>query len=88
MKAVVLALAVGCLLIASRAPADEHAEMRAAMQEMLIARSHLQAASHDYAGHRRTAIDHLNQAIGEVREGLKALKSTSPAPKPPPPDDD
>jgi len=50
--------------------AGDH-EMLAAEQEMKIARGHLQAAGTDYGGHRRAAMDHLDDALREIREAIK-----------------
>lgn len=88
----VFAAIAGLLLAIVPAHADEHVEMRAALHEMLIARNHLQVAGHDYGGHRRAALDHVNQALAEIREALKAGKPDAPrngpaTPKSPPDDD-
>jgi len=50
--------------------AGDH-EMLAAEQEMKIARGHLQAAGTDYGGHRRAAMDHLDDTLREIREAIK-----------------
>ncbi len=65
-------LATGLLLLAAApvAAGSDH-EMLAAEQELKIARDHLQAAGTEYGGHRRAAIDHLDEALRELREGLK-----------------
>jgi len=51
--------------------ADDHPEMDAAQNDLQSARSHLQAAAHDYAGHRKAAIEHVNKALAEIQQGLK-----------------
>ena len=50
--------------------ADEYPEMTAAQHDLESARSHLQAAAHDYGGHRKTAIEHVNKALAEIHEGV------------------
>jgi flagellar motility protein MotE (MotC chaperone) len=70
MRMMLLALALVALV--GRAVAEENAEMRAAESDLRSARSHLQAAARDYAGHRRAAIEHVDRALGDIREGLAA----------------
>jgi hypothetical protein len=70
------ALATGLFLLgAAPAVAGSDHEMLAAEQELKIARDHLQAAGTEYGGHRRAAIDHLDEALRELREGLKLSRS-------------
>ena len=59
------------VLVALPAHAGGDHEMLAAEQEMKIARGHLQAAGTDYGGHRRAAMDHLDDALREIREAIK-----------------
>jgi hypothetical protein len=73
MRMILLALAVVTLV--GRAVAEENAEMRAAQSDLKSAKSHLQAAAHDYAGHRKAAIEHVDGALGDIREGLAAAGS-------------
>lgn len=51
--------------------AADHAEMRAALREVETARRHLEAAKHDYRGHRTTAVEELRQAEDEIRKGIE-----------------
>jgi hypothetical protein len=62
---------LAAVLLASVAYADDHPEMDAAVNDLQSARSHLQAAAHDYAGHRKTALEHVNKALAEIQAGLK-----------------
>jgi hypothetical protein len=59
------------VLVALPAYAAGDHEMLAAEQEMKIARGHLQAAGTDYGGHRRAAMDHLDDALREIREAIQ-----------------
>jgi hypothetical protein len=45
--------------------------MRAALEHLQSARSNLEAATDDKGGHRVKAIDFVNKAIEEVREGIE-----------------
>jgi len=51
--------------------AADHPEMRAALQEVETARRHLEAAKHDYRGHRTTAVQELRQAEEEIKRGIE-----------------
>ena len=53
------------------AGAAEHAEMRAALREIETARRHLEAARHDYRGHRSTAVAELKEAEEQIRRGIE-----------------
>jgi hypothetical protein len=46
--------------------------MQAALAALTAARSQLQAAAHNKAGHRAAALDHVNAAIAEVQAGMAA----------------
>jgi hypothetical protein len=64
------------LLVASAASvraAGDH-ELLAAQMELKIARDHLQAAGTEYAGHRRTAMQHIDEALREIRQALDVAK--------------
>jgi HEPN domain-containing protein len=45
--------------------------MRAALREIETARRHLEAAKHDYRGHRTTAVEELRQAEESIRKGIE-----------------
>ena len=60
--------------------AGDH-ELLAAQMELKIARDHLQAAGTEYAGHRRAAMNHIDEALKEIRQALDVAKGgTSPRP--------
>jgi len=61
-----------CLLAARAVRADEHPDMVAAQQALESARQHLQAAAHEYGGHRKKAVEHVNQALEQIRLGVAA----------------
>jgi hypothetical protein len=52
--------------------ADQHAEMRMAMNRLLVARRELERAEHEYWGHREPALKHTDSAIHKVMEGLQS----------------
>src|SRR5438445_647088 len=54
------------LLVAAPVRAEDNPEMNAAQHDLESARSHLQAAPHDYAGHRKAAV----KAVQESRQGV------------------
>ena len=85
--AAVIALMIGVGLPAV-ASTDEHAPLRAAEQELKIARGHLVDAGHQYAGHRQAALEHVNKALAEIHQALASerpggspVKPEAPAPE-------
>lgn len=72
MKALLLAVAAAVLLAAVPVLADDAAEMQAALSDLQSAHAHMKTAGHDYAGHRRQAMDLVQRAIAQVNEGIKA----------------
>ena len=64
--------------------AGDH-EMFAAQQELKIAKDHLAAATPDYDGHRRAAIEHIDRALQEVNECIKIVRSRRGEPGSEPP---
>jgi uncharacterized membrane-anchored protein YhcB (DUF1043 family) len=66
-----LGIIVGVLLAVATAGAGEDAEMRAAQRELKQARAHLQQADRDYQGHRRQAVERLDEALREVKAALE-----------------
>ena len=69
-----LVVAVATVLLGVTAWAQENPDMTAAQQELQSAKSHLEAAGHDYGGHRKAAIEHVNKALQDVREGLATVE--------------
>ena|SRR2546422_648763 len=65
-------LAIAGLLLVTVAPvgaAGDH-ELLAAQQELKLAKDHLQAAAPEYAGHRRAAMEYIDKALQEIRQGV------------------
>ena len=54
---------------------EKHPEIRKAMRALNNAIKDLQAADHDFAGHREKALDLSNQALKECQMALKADKT-------------
>jgi hypothetical protein len=65
-----LAAAILVLAATSTRAAGDH-ELRAAEQELRIAKDHLEAAARDYQGHRRAASDLVDRALHEIRAALE-----------------
>ena len=70
-------LGIIVLLAVATAGAEEDAELRAAQRELKQARAHLQQADRDYDGHRRQAVEHLDEALREVRLALEFKEKRS-----------
>jgi len=51
---------------------EAHPHIQAAMRALENAKRQLQAAQHDFGGHRVNAIQHVDQALEECRLALKA----------------
>ena len=56
------------------APAQDNPELVDAQHDLESARSHLQAAAHDYGGHRKNALEHVNHALEQVKMGLNTVE--------------
>jgi hypothetical protein len=52
-------------------PQEHHPHIRAALHNLEEARAQLEAAAHDFGGHRVKALEHTNKAIEECREALR-----------------
>lgn len=48
-----------------------HSHMRAALEQLRAAKGSLEAAAHDFGGHRAKALEDTKKAITEVEEGIK-----------------
>ena len=58
---------------ANAAPAPEkHPHIDEALEHMRAAKHELEVAAHDFKGHRAKSLEHLNEAIREGEECLKA----------------
>jgi hypothetical protein len=58
---------------ASRASAQEHPRLHAALYEMRQARTELREARHNFGGHRAQALAALDEAITQVDRALRAV---------------
>lgn len=56
---------------AGKALAEPQPKMEEALRLLRDAKGVLEKASHDKGGHRAKAIEHVNEAIKEVEEGIK-----------------
>jgi septal ring factor EnvC (AmiA/AmiB activator) len=70
-----LSMAGVLLLFTLPVCAEDHPEMDAAQHDLESARTHLQAAPHDYAGHRKSAVEAVNHALKDIKEGVAAVDS-------------
>jgi len=64
-------LIFGTAFLACATAGTDQPNMRAALDELQAARSELQAASSDKGGHRLAAIAIVDDAIREVRQGIR-----------------
>jgi hypothetical protein len=60
---------------ATTAHADPHLELRAAQQELKLARKALKGAGRSYDGHRLQAIAQVEAALREVRDALTSARA-------------
>ena len=79
MKLRLLTVAAAAALTLAAAPLraedeDEDADMKAAKQDLQSAQSHLKAATHDYGGHRKDALELVNKAVAHVNQGLSVAE--------------
>ena len=72
-KRALVMMAVGLCLTVGVARADEHPQMQEAKKNLEAARTALQAADHDYGGHRTKAVENINQALRNIDEGLQVV---------------
>jgi len=87
LAALVLILAISLPVMTSAAPAkgketapagqvlkgsrEAHPHIRAAIRELQEARHELETAAHDFGGHRKEAIEAVDNAIKQLREALE-----------------
>lgn len=64
-------LAAATLAIAGAALADQP-RMREALQELRQARQELEKAQDNKGGHKARAMQHVDNAIGQVQQGIEA----------------
>jgi hypothetical protein len=51
--------------------AEQHPHIRTALHELREAKKELQTASHDFGGHRKEAIEAVDNAIKQLQEALE-----------------
>lgn len=51
--------------------AEQHPHIRAALRELREARRELETAAHDFGGHRKEAIEAVDNAIRQLQEALQ-----------------
>ncbi|HLJ29302.1 MAG TPA: hypothetical protein VKY85_21525 [Candidatus Angelobacter sp.] len=56
---------------AAPAAAEPHPHIRAAIRELREARHELETAAHDFGGHKKEAIEAVDNAIKQLQEALK-----------------
>ena len=78
MRRLALAVATGLVFAAGVACAQEHPDMEAAKKDLESAKAHLQAAAHDYGGHRRQAVGDIDRALREIREAIQVSRGRVP----------
>ena len=52
-------------------PAEQHPHIRAALHELREARRELETAAHDFGGHRKEALEAVDNAIRQLQEALQ-----------------
>jgi len=52
-------------------PAEPHPHNRGALRELREARRELETASHDFGGHRKEAIEAVDNAIRQLQQALQ-----------------
>ncbi len=50
---------------------EQHPHIRAALRELREARRELETAAHDFGGHRKEAIEAVDNAIKQLQEALE-----------------
>ncbi len=66
-------VALGLVLGASLAwTAERHPAIRSAQKDLMHAKTALEHADHDFAGHRVKALEHINAALEELRMAIAA----------------
>jgi hypothetical protein len=71
MKSWLFVVVAAAVMAAVAVRAEDADHMQAARKDLESARAHLKAAQHDYAGHRRQALEIVEHALREVDDGIK-----------------
>src|SRR5438034_5616293 len=74
MRRLALVVATGLVFAVGVARAQEHPQMEEAKKDLQAAKTALQAATHDYGGHRKQAIGDIDRALGQIRAGLATIE--------------
>ena len=67
MKRLLFAAGIFASLAFTPAPLEKHPHIKSALRELTSARKELQAAAHDFGGHRVEAIGAIDAAIAQLR---------------------
>jgi len=59
------------LLKGSKREAEQHPHIRAAISELREARRELETAAHDFGGHRKEALEAVDNAIKQLQQALQ-----------------
>src|SRR5438034_6987766 len=73
MRRLALVVATGLVFAVGVARAQEHPQMEEAKKDLQAAKTSLQAADHDYGGHRKQAIEAIDRALGHINQGLATV---------------
>ena len=73
MRRLALVVATGLVFAVGVARAQEHPQMEEAKKDLQAAKTALQAADHDYGGHRKQAIESIDKALGHINQGLATV---------------
>ncbi len=73
MRRLALVVATGLVFAVGVARAQEHPQMEEAKKDLQAAKTALQAADHDYGGHRKQAIEAIDRALGHINQGLATV---------------
>jgi|SRR6478672_8439002 septation ring formation regulator EzrA len=73
MRTCITIAVVSVSLLAGSLRAEEHPDMIAAQHDLESAKSHLQAAAHDYGGRRKQAIADIDHALAQIKQGLAVV---------------
>jgi hypothetical protein len=57
--------------VAAPVPPEPHPHIRGALRELREARRELETASHDFGGHRKEAIEAVDNAIRQLQQALQ-----------------
>src|SRR5438093_8730743 len=76
MRRLALVVATGLVLAVGVVRAQEHPQMEEAKKDLQAAKTALQAATHDYGGHRKQASGDIDRALGHIRAGPATIGRT------------